>query len=148
MPRELPHPSEVVDALWWLKRGAPAFPTRGKMTPRVAIRLLIRLLEALPGYLPVYCHGSPAWRKAMGLPEDETPETDRHESGSPSEDEKRPVRDDAAPGASAAVPGVPAKDGDEAGGRGRAGGGDPGLPVVRAREEVTQGEPSQAVFKR
>jgi len=72
MAKPLPHPTDVVDALDWLREGAPAVRRRSAPKAEKALRTLLALLDALPAHLPVYCYGSPEWRAAMGIPEDAT----------------------------------------------------------------------------
>ena len=59
----LPSTREVIAARAWLQAGAPA-AAKGP-DPRLAVRALLALIEALPGYFPKYCYGTPEHRAEM-----------------------------------------------------------------------------------
>ena len=52
----LPTVDDLIEARFWLQQGAPA-AARNTDAPK-AVRVLLRLLESLPGHLPEYAYGS------------------------------------------------------------------------------------------
>ncbi len=53
MKTPLPTREELLDARDWLLRGAPAVMSRNAQ-PKAALRVLLRLIEALPQRIPEY----------------------------------------------------------------------------------------------
>jgi hypothetical protein len=64
--RPLPGPQRLVEALGWLRSGAPV------QGGEIHLRTLHALINALPSHLPQYARGTPEWREAVRRESEET----------------------------------------------------------------------------
>jgi hypothetical protein len=61
----LPREADVELARIWLKKNAPVAASNALKV----VKILIRYVDALPSLVEKYKHGTPAWCKAMGIPQ-------------------------------------------------------------------------------